>query len=102
MSSMRRLPGQGAPADFDSGQPETNPMIILALLRFASARRREWASAAAAALSNLQASAGSRRMTAALASVDRRTLTDIGIGPGEIVSIPRKVSVDRLRRPPHV
>lgn len=40
------------------------------------------------------------RQIAGLAAVDRRTLADIGIGRGEILSVPR--SLEGLRRPPHV
>jgi hypothetical protein len=34
--------------------------------------------------------------------LDRRTLADVGIGPGAIVSLARETGVRRLRRPPHV
>jgi uncharacterized protein YjiS (DUF1127 family) len=44
----------------------------------------------------------SRRAPATLATLDRRTLADIGIGPGAIVSLARHVGCERLRRPPHV
>ena len=37
-----------------------------------------------------------------LEGVDRRTLADIGIGRGAIVSLPRQIGLDGLRRPPHL
>jgi uncharacterized protein YjiS (DUF1127 family) len=46
--------------------------------------------------------ARSRKASAALARLDRRTLADVGIGPGAILSLAREVGFDRLRRPPHV
>jgi uncharacterized protein YjiS (DUF1127 family) len=44
----------------------------------------------------------SRRARAALATVDRRILADIGIGPGAILSLARDVGCEQLRRPPHL
>lgn len=45
-----------------------------------------------------------RRLKAADAFVrlDRRTLADLGIGPGAIVSLAGEVGIGRLRRPPHL
>jgi uncharacterized protein YjiS (DUF1127 family) len=63
-------------------------MLILHLWRFVRARARRWAR--------------SRKASAALARLDRRTLADVGIGPGAILSLAREVGFDRLRRPPHV
>jgi uncharacterized protein YjiS (DUF1127 family) len=63
-------------------------MLILHLWRFVRARARR--------------RARSRKASAALARLDRRTLTDVGIGPGAILSLAREVGFDRLRRPPHV
>ena len=44
----------------------------------------------------------SPRARAALATLDPRSLADIGIGPGVIVSLARDIGCERLRRPPHV
>jgi uncharacterized protein YjiS (DUF1127 family) len=44
----------------------------------------------------------SHKTRAALTKLDRRTLADIGIDRGAIVSLARHVGVDRLRRPPYV
>lgn len=38
----------------------------------------------------------------ALSRLDRRTLGDIGFGPGAIVSLARDIGFERLRHPPHV
>lgn len=43
-----------------------------------------------------------RRGAVSLEGVDRRTLSDIGIGRGAIVSLTREVALDQLRRPPHL
>jgi len=63
-------------------------MLILHLWRFFRASARRWAR--------------SRKARAALVRVDPRTLADIGIGPGAIVSLAHEVGVHRLRRPPHL
>ncbi len=42
------------------------------------------------------------RAVGSLEGVDRRTLSDIGIGRGAIVSLPGRIGLDQLRRPPHV
>jgi hypothetical protein len=34
--------------------------------------------------------------------LDRRTLADVGIGPGAILSLAGELGCERLRRPPHV
>ncbi|HEX2553495.1 MAG TPA: hypothetical protein VHL98_07330 [Microvirga sp.] len=43
-----------------------------------------------------------RPACAGLEGVDRHTLADIGIGRGAIVSLPRQIGADQLRRPPHL
>jgi Domain of unknown function (DUF1127) len=63
-------------------------MLILDLWRLLRARARR--------------SAHARPMRATLATLDPRTLADIGIGPGAIVSLAREVGIERLRRAPHV
>ena len=63
-------------------------MLVLHLWRFLRARARRWAR--------------SRKARNTLARLDRRTLADIGIGPGTIVSLAHEVGVEPLRRPPHV
>jgi uncharacterized protein YjiS (DUF1127 family) len=44
----------------------------------------------------------SHNARAALAALDRRTLADIGIGRGEVLSVALEIGFDRLRRSPHV
>jgi hypothetical protein len=63
-------------------------MLILHLFRLlrSAARRR----------------ARRRRAGEAFVRLDRRTLADVGIGPGAILSLAREIGCDRLRRPPHV
>ncbi|MFL5156286.1 MAG: hypothetical protein ACJ8C3_25945 [Microvirga sp.] len=41
-----------------------------------------------------------RKAAELLVRLDRRTLTDIGIGPGTMVSLAREAGVHGLRRPP--
>jgi hypothetical protein len=43
-----------------------------------------------------------RRRTAPTADPDRRTLADIGIGPGEVLAAGDEIGFERLRRPPHL
>jgi hypothetical protein len=88
---LRDLPGQ-----------QDLLMLILHLWRFAWARAASRARTRIGLASGHRASAQSRKARAALAALDRRTLADVGIGPGEIVSLAREVGFDRLRRPPHV
>lgn len=42
-----------------------------------------------------------RRRKAAPGDLDRRTLADIGIGPGEIAAVADGIAIDRLRHAPH-
>jgi uncharacterized protein YjiS (DUF1127 family) len=60
------------------------------------------ASIPAAVASARRASKRSSRTRAAVAALDRRTLADIGICPGEILSVAQDIGLDRLRCPPHV
>ena len=43
-----------------------------------------------------------RKAADAFVRLDRRTLADLGIGPGAIVSLAGEVGIRRLRRPPHL
>ena len=43
-----------------------------------------------------------RKAADALVRLDRRTLSDLGIAPGAIVSLAHEVGIRRLRRPPHL
>jgi uncharacterized protein YjiS (DUF1127 family) len=77
-------------------------MLILHLWRAARTGAVAGARARLALAARLRRAARSRRARAALATLDRRVLADIGIGPGAIVSLARDIGVERLRRPPHV
>jgi len=67
---------------------------------------RNLATGAAAAVRTvaraLAARAPRRSQGVALAGLDRRVLADIGIEPGESLSVVAAVGLDRLRRPPHI
>jgi uncharacterized protein YjiS (DUF1127 family) len=77
-------------------------MLILHLWRATRAGSATGAQARLALAARLRRAARSRKARPALTTLDRRTLADIGIGPGAIVSLARDVGVERLRRPPHL
>jgi uncharacterized protein YjiS (DUF1127 family) len=69
-------------------------MLIAHITRLARALVRRLARRRSGAASH------ARRAPSGLAALDRRMLADIGIGPGEILSVPRRL--ESLRRPPHL
>jgi len=75
-------------------------MIVPQLMRLRRVRTAALTRGVSAIASWSWATIRCGRARAALASVDRRTLADVGIGPGEITWSARDLG--RIRRPPHV
>ena len=77
-------------------------MLILHLWRFVRASALSPAAAGSDPAARPAPARPGRQARSALAALDRRTLRDVGIGPGAIVSLAGDLGLERLRRPPHL